>query len=283
MPLIQTQHGTREGPPAYPAVVTVDALFNSLPDGRFEATELARGPWSVDALHGGPSAALLARAAEAHIAADGLQPVRLSVELLRPVPVAPLTVHAEVIRPGRKVRIISAQLSHEGRLVASATMLAIRTSAVDVPETPSGGADDRPPPPSSGTAGANDAGWTAFHTHGVEHRMVAGSWTEPGAATDWIRLLVPVVADEVPSPLQRVAAAADFGNGISSLADFRSLMYVNPDLTVYLHRLPVGEWVCLDAVSRLEGNGIGFAESALYDEQGRIGRSAQSLLVERPA
>lgn len=102
----------------------------------------------------------------------------------------------------------------------------------------------------------------------------------PGPATDWIRLRVPVVPGEEPSPLQRVAAAADFGNGISGVAEFDQLLFINPDLTVHLHRLPAGEWVCLDAVTWMEDRGVALAESRLWDEQGPLGRSLQSLLID---
>ena len=98
----------------------------------------------------------------------------------------------------------------------------------------------------------------------------------------WFRLRVPVVGGEEPSPLQRVLVAADFGNGISSVLDYERFVFINPDLTIYLHRLPIGEWVCLEAVSRVEPQGIGLAESRLWDERGLIGRSLQSLLVDRP-
>jgi acyl-CoA thioesterase len=253
-----------------------DALFHRLSANEFEPTDLARGPWNRDALHGGPSAALLAGAAE-HALGDGMFPARLTVELLRPVPVAPLTVETEVTRPGRKVRLVAVRLRTAETVVASATSLGIRTAAVAVPEQP---AAEQPPPPGINRESPPHAEWTAFHHAGVDHCIVAGSWNEPGPATDWIRLRVPVVADEETTPYQRVAAAADFGNGISSLADFESLTYINPDLTICLHRLPVGEWVCLDASSRLETHGVGFAESALFDEHGRIGRSVQSVLVE---
>ena len=91
---------------------------------------------------------------------------------------------------------------------------------------------------------------------------------------------LPLVPDEDPSPLQRVAAAADFGNGISGLDLMNELLFINPDLTIHLNRLPVGEWVCLDAQSRYEPNGIGIASSDLYDEVGPIGRSIQSLLLD---
>jgi hypothetical protein len=123
----------------------------------------------------------------------------------------------------------------------------------------------------------------AFHSHGVEHRFVAGLFMESGPATDWIRLRVPVVPDEEPSPLQRTAAAADFGNGISRVSDFESLLFINPDLTIHLHRAPVGEWVCLDAVTWMEDRGLALAESRLYDQHGPIGRALQTLLIDRRA
>ncbi len=256
-----------------------DALFERLAVDRFQPTDLARGPWNPEALHGGPSAALMAGAAQVALG-DDLFPARLTVELLRPVPVAPLTVEAEVIRHGSKVRLAAVTLRAADQDVAMATALGIRRACVVVPDQPSGG---RPPPLGASREPAPDTDWTAFHFAGVDHRIVAGSWANPGPATDWIRLRVPVVADEEPTPFQRVAAAADFGNGISSLADFQSLTFINPDLTISLHRLPVGEWVCLDATSRLEPHGVGFAESALFDDQGRIGRAVQSLLVEARA
>ena len=79
----------------------------------------------------------------------------------------------------------------------------------------------------------------------------------------------------------RVAAAADFGNGVSSVVDWNAgWVFINPDLTVYLHRLPVGEWVAVDAVTHASHRGLGYAEVALYDEEGRIGRSVQGLLFD---
>jgi len=89
------------------------------------------------------------------------------------------------------------------------------------------------------------------------------------------------VPGEEPSPLQRVAAAADFGNGVAAPAPFEELRFVNADLSIHLHRLPAGEWVCLDSVIWMSGHGVAQAESALYDERGPIGRSLQSLLLER--
>ncbi len=260
----------------------VDALFARLEDERFLAQPYARGPWSPVALHGGPVAALLGGAAE--LLLEDLFPARVTVELLRPVPLAPLRRSAAVIRPGKKVRLVHSELATEdGTVVAAATALGIRRGEVvvpaglDAPVAPPSGADTVA---SVDMAQSQDGDGIAFHNAGVEHRFVRGGFFELGAATDWIRLRVPVVEGDDPSPLQRVLGAADFGNGISRLVDFAQLVFINPDLTVHLHRLPVGEWVCLDAVSRLEPHGVGLTQSALWDAEGPIGRALQSLLVE---
>jgi hypothetical protein len=94
-----------------------------------------------------------------------------------------------------------------------------------------------------------------------------------------MRMRQPLVAGEEPSPLQRALVAADVGNGISSVLDWREYVFINVDLSVHFERMPAGEWVCVDAVSRPQASGIGTAESVLSDQRGRIGRAAQSLLI----
>jgi hypothetical protein len=115
----------------------------------------------------------------------------------------------------------------------------------------------------------------------MEMRQARGSWLEKGPAAVWFRLQVPIVAGEDTSPLQRVAAAADFGNGISSTLERGAYLFINPDLTIYLHDQPTTEWVGLDAASAIEPFGIGLASGVLHDERGVIGRSLQGLLVDR--
>ncbi len=260
-----------------------DALFR--PDGdRFVPHELARGPWSPNALHGGPVAALLARTAE-HVPAPGpMHPARFNVELMRPVPLAPLTATARVIRPGKKVQWVEASLLADGNEVARATLLRIRSDEVPWPEEVAGGDVTLPMPGPDAVEAIAPAFVTGelpgYHNTATEHRFVRGAWGELGPVSDWIRLRHPVVPDEAPSPLQRVAAVADFGNGVSSALPYARYRFINPDLTITLHRLPADEWVCLDAVTYPEPQGVGVAESTLYDERGRIGHAAQTLLIE---
>jgi hypothetical protein len=212
-----------------------------------------------------------------------MQPARVSVELLRPVPLAPLQGEARLLRPGRKVQLAGATLFADGRELARATLLWIRSADLPLPASHGGGRAHAPHGPDgvAPTPPAWSSGATGYHSHGVEHRVVRGAWGAPGPCTDWIRLRVPVVGGEPVSPLQRVAAAADFGNGISSALPFGRWRFINPDLTIHLQRLPRGEWVCLDAVTWLEAEGAALAESELFDEHGRLGRSLQSLLLER--
>ena len=114
----------------------------------------------------------------------------------------------------------------------------------------------------------------------VEVSRAHGEWGMPGPAGMWLRLTVPIVAGEEPSPFQRVAAAGDFGNGSRPRSTGTRYSCINPDLTITLHRLPVGQWVGLDSSTFPERTGFGVAESVLHDEQGRIGRAVQTVLIE---
>jgi hypothetical protein len=259
-----------------------DAIF--VRDGDlYVPTELARGPWSPDAQHGGAPAALLARLIEHFAGGASMFVARLTVELLRPVPISPLAPRVRFTRPGRKVQLVEASLSSGDVEVARCTGLRIRRTDIALPPilpnyrqppAPAGGISSQPPWAS--------VGYRAFHNAGVEHRFVAGSFDRPGPATDWIRLRVPLVEGEETSALCRVAAAADFGNGVSWVVHRSDgFSFINPDLSVYLHRYPAGEWVCLDAVTYVEPHAVGLAESRVFDERGPIGRAAQSLLIER--
>lgn len=252
--------------------------------GRFVPTEYARGPWDPRALHGGPSAALAARAVERLTdAAPGLEVARLTVELLRPVPLAPLDVRAEVIRPGRKVEWVEVTIStSKGSPVVRARALRVRQAHLDLP------ADDHDtatPPAPPETATPDDSGFAvdhiAYHRDGAELRFAHGAWREPGPVRTWVRLKVPLLEGEEPTPLQRVAAAADFGNGISGLFDLGTHTFINADLSIHLIRPAVGEWIGLDAASYVSDQGTGQAESRLWDGTGRLGRAMQSLLVEK--
>lgn len=254
-----------------------DAFF--IPDGddRFISTEWTIGPWSAESQHAGPPAALLGRAMERVVGRDDVQVARATFEILRPVPVAPLQVHAEVVRRGRSVSLTSASLSDDRGVVMQAHAWSIRTDELDLEQIVHG---EKPPAgPSGGKPLETFPSPERSYMTAMEWRFVRGGFLEPGPATAWARMKHPLVSGEEISPLSRVLVLADSGNGISSAIDFREWVFINPDLSVYLHRLPRGEWVCLDAETSVEPTGIGLAASVLSDEAGVIGRGLQSLFV----
>jgi len=247
-------------------------------DGRFFATELARGPWDPTAQHGGAPAALLMRAFEQLPAGDRLSIARVTYEFLRPVPLGELEVGAEVVRPGRRVQLLEASLSAPGGLeVVRARALQVRAADPDVRRTTL-------TPPVAGPEQGRENDFEPRHRpmfapDAIEVRFIEGTFRGEGPSTAWFRLRGPLVAGEETSPLQRLAAAGDFGNGISAALPWGEYLFINPDLTLYIERAPVGDWICLESQTIIAPDGIGTAESVLYDELGRVGKATQALLV----
>lgn len=259
-----------------------DALF-SIDGDAYVPSDLTRGPWAPGAQHGGPPCALLMRAVDAVDAPAPMQVARATFELLRPVPLVPLTVTTTVLRPGRKVQLVGASLHAGDTEVVRCVALRIRSTSL--PLSPGVAVDEgRPDLPDE--AGATEPPFAIpaaelryFHRDAMEIRAVAGGFDRPGPATAWFRLRVPVIEGETPSGAVRAAATADFGNGLSWVVP-PDWLFINPDLTIHLLRPPAGEWLCLAARTLASDTGVGLAESAIYDAAGRVGRSVQSLLLD---
>ena len=265
-----------------------DAIFTR--DGeRFVPTKLAGSPWGPGLLHGGPPAGLLARAVERAAASPDLHVARLTIDLFRPVPMQPLAVETRVLREGRRIQVLEASLVANGVEVSRATGLLLRQTEVALPpaalplaaylqgpedlaETglgfvPEG--DERPP----------FRGLPGFHTT-VEVRRVAGAMGT-GKGTAWIRIPVPFVEGEETTPLVRVAATSDFGNALGHIRPSEEVGFINADITLYLHRVPGGEWICLETSGTAEPHGLGLVESVVHDVHGPLGRVVQALIVNR--
>ena len=169
-----------------------------------------------------------------------------------------------------------------GKEVGVFTALAQRESELVVPEGLPGHPLPTIPksPADSAPAYFPFAGRHVGYSDLVETRAARGHIFD-GPCAIWFRLNHPLLEGEIPSPYQRVAVAADSGNGVSAILDYQRYSFVNSDLTINLLRRPQGEWMCLDARTWLGSNGCGLAESSLYDEHGLIGRATQSLAVRQ--
>jgi len=249
---------------------------------RFASTAYTRGPWDPRHQHAGPPAALLARAAvRASGIADG-QTVRCSFDVLRPVPIAALSVETRVLRPGRRVEQLEATLHDEaGEALMRLTCWRMRAQALDLPGGPAG-PDPPPAPPESGVVPRMPF-WRdeiAYH-RALDWRAVAGSFDEPGPATAWSRMRVALVAGERPTPLERLLVMADAASGLSATLPWDRWLFVNVDLGVHLEREPEGEWLAMDARTRFGPAGAALCTSVLSDARGRVGVTTQSLLIDR--
>lgn len=243
----------------------------------FVPTGLSRGPWDERAQHGGAPAALLAHLAQ-EAAGEEFVLARLTFELTRPIPIAPLTVDIDASR-GKTARRVHLTLKHDDAPVGRAIALMLREQPVVVPQ-------NRPqqlePAPSQCTERFDTPGFPGgemFHRTAMEILIASGSTREPGPAAAWFRLRVPIVDGHDNTPTIRAAAASDFGNGLSWVLPFDEYLFTNTDLTVYLHRLPASEWIGVEAETVVHDNGIGLSSSTLYDQHGRIGIAHQNLLI----
>jgi hypothetical protein len=256
------------------------ALYVPTVDG-FEATALTIGPWDPGLQHAGPPAALLAREATRAGSIDGGQTVRLAYDILGPVPVGPVRVRADVVRPGRRIELVEAVLSGaDDRPLMRLTAWRMRVRE--------DGAAPQGPPPHPAPAGPENSrpevaaffGRDVAYHRALDWRFAAGSFNAPGPATAWTRPMCDLVEGEPISPLEHLLVMTDAASGISASLDWTTDTFANVDLTVALHRPPRGEWLGMDAVTVLGGTGAAQCFAVLFDAEGPVGRSAQSLFVE---
>ncbi|CAN5476437.1 thioesterase family protein [soil metagenome] len=234
------------------------------------------GPWTSQAQHGGPPAALLAWSIEALPEAAEAVIGRFTMELWGPIPLTPLRVAAHVVRPGRSVTLARAELVDvtRDRVVATAQAWLFPASS-DGPQAPSGAL---PHGPDDGVQHERPATWSGGYLDAIDWRWITGAVDTPGRGVVWMRS--PDLLDDRPiSPVQRLLTCVDSASGAGAALDVADWAFLNTDLTVHILRAPVGEWVCLDADTTLGPGSVGIATSAVYDELGLVARSAQALLV----
>jgi hypothetical protein len=261
--------------------MSIDAVFE-LKGGVAHATQYAAGPWDPTMQHGGAPASLISWVVEHIPTAAPMQVVRLTIDLLRPVPVGPLEIRSEVIREGRKIQLCAVSLLANGKEVTRATALKIRSA--DISDL-SGIAEAKVTLPSVSQSSPIDEGIrsSSGFISGLDVLNAKGGFDLLGAggpAACWFRSVRPIIAGEKNSPLMRAAMTADFSNGVSSVLG-RDWTFLNGDLSINLVRMPVGEWILLDAETWVDETGIGMAAGRLADERGYFGRCAQSLVIEK--
>jgi hypothetical protein len=236
----------------------------------------AAGPWDPSMQHGSPPASLAVWAAERIPTAVPMRVARVTIDLMRPVPVAPLTLETEVLREGRKIQLCAVRLFADGKLTVGATILKIRAQSEPLPDDVVMPPLDVPLPDQSQIRHAQDSPFGA----GMSIRAARGRFGGPGPGAIWFRADRPMIAGAAISQAMRAVVASDFCNASSAL-DFRRWTFLNADLTVNMAREPIGEWILLDAHSWIGPDGAGLAMARLADTKGYFGRCVQSLVIAK--
>jgi hypothetical protein len=256
----------------------MDAIYR-VDGNRVVTSPDAAGPWDIGMQHGSAPAALAVWAAEAIPTREPMQIARVTIDLMRPVPVAPLTLQTEILREGRKIQLCAVRLFAGDVIVVAATILKIKTQALNLPSEVA----DLPvelPGPEHAREEQPDFSGSPFVT-GISMRAARGRFGVPGPGAIWYRVDRPLVEGSKVSQTMRAVVAADFCNGTSAVLDFRKWTFINADLTVSFARQPVGEWILLDAESWVGPDGAGLATARLADISGYFGRAIQSLVIEK--
>ncbi len=253
----------------------------------YHPNQAALGPWSPDFLHGGSPSGLLAAVMEDAMDGADLRLARFTLDLLRPVPAKPLLATVETVRAGRRLRVLQGTLSADGVVVSRATGLYLEKTPVAVPPEGRFDTESLPsrtdhPPASLIEVAERDLPQKRLTLPGlhstVEVALVDGI-EGLGRGRAWMRLPVPVIDGQPSSQAVRAATLSDFGNGVGQLRLAAGVGSINADITLYLHRDPAGEWLGLEARSRMENNGNGLVETTLYDDNGPVGRVMQAILA----
>jgi hypothetical protein len=256
---------------------------------RFVPGPCAIGPWAADRLHGGPVLGLIARAVEAAEPDPELVLGRLTVDLFRSVPAAPLDMRIESLRRGSRLALLRASvLDGAGALLAQGSALLLRASDAAQREQPQAtshapvGPDGLPTESLMRGAPRSSDRPAGFHTR-VETRWVPRAPEQPLAV--WFRMPMALVAGELASPLVSAVALSDFTNAVAAIAasarNERSAPFINVDTTLYLGRRPEGEWFCLQERGCTTERGISQAQVALFDSRGSLGHALQARLPVR--
>ncbi|NYD41135.1 thioesterase family protein [Nocardioides panaciterrulae] len=250
------------------------AYFFRLDGSRFRATPHTSGAWSETEQHIAPMTGLLVHEIERAVGDDGLVLGRLTLDILGVVEVDEFEVAVELIRPGRTIALVEARATRAGRTVAIARAWRLvpgDTTAV------TGGEPVATPSPAQVPPWDMTSVWPGGYIASLEVRREPDA--EPGRALAWVRSPVELVAGEPVSDLARWVGLIDTANGLSVRESPQKWLFPNVDLTLHLHRQPVGRWVGFDAAVVFGAQGLGLTETVLHDETGPVGRLAQLLTV----
>ncbi len=240
------------------------------PDGDLLVpSKSAASPWSDEMLNGHHIGGLVAWGVQCDDPDADLQLSRLTVDMLRPVPMRPLRVQTRRSRDGRRLRAVDVSvLDGDVEVIRGSALLLRRSEHPD--GEPWAPAPWNVPPPEAIEPGPTGAmSW--------EIRRIS-DWTS-GPGRVWMRELSEFVAGHPLTPMLRAALMADFTNPLANSGP-AGLAFINADVTMYLARDPRGEWIGLEVAGHLGAEGVAVGTAWMYDQDGRIGQCVAAALPD---
>lgn len=252
------------------------AYFERIDSTRFQATEHVSGAWNEQEQHIAPALGLMAHVMELdrdERRSDQLRISGLHYDILGPVPVGEVEVTCRVLRPGRTIELVEAELSYQGRAIVLlrgwllAEFSSDHVQGSDFPQLPD---------PESFEPWEASSLWP-----GGMIRSIQGTRREiaDGRAQAWIRTDHALVADEPVSDVARFIGLFDLSNGLAVRADPSDVLFPNVELTAQLFRDPSGQWVGYDTTVSFGPDGRGLTHTIIHDEDGPVGAVTQGLTV----
>ena len=242
----------------------------------FTPTLRARGPWVEDSLHGRMISGLIGHVLDVDYPDVDFNLTRLTIDLVRPTRYDSVTITTKPFRDGNRIRVIDASVSIRGDEIAQARAVFLRRGEPPegdiwtTPTTPIPLPQALPSPKQEG-AGPEVTSWdsriVSGRNEGVVERRVL-----------WQRPRVPLLAGTEMGPLARTGLIAD-GTNPQANSGARGLVYINSDLSLYMHRPPVGEWICLEVTGHRADRGIAVGSATLHDLGGPFGQTVVGALA----
>lgn len=246
-----------------PDVTVLEAFFVE-EEGSFRPSEMARGWWSKDSLHGRALVGLMGTVVADRHGCEGMVPARFTIDMFRLAPFGAVSITTKVVREGPRIVLVEAEMSGGGRPVARATMQFLRRAA-SPPGKVWSPSPWHVPPPEAVPETPDRAAPHYFEVRGIEGRL-----GEHGPRKQWMRDKYELIAGKPLSPYARAALAADFASAFVHCGD-RGIRYINTDVSLHLHRLPVGEWIGFETTGHDASQGIAVGHCRIYDVEGPFG------------
>lgn len=257
---------------------SAEPFYVSLGEGHYESTVHAQGAWNPQEQHMAPVSGLLTHCLEHFQPRPELRLARIGFDILGLIPGGEFEIRTTMLRPGRTIELVQAELVAQGRAAVRATAWRLHrtdTSTVAAIE------DERMPGPDESAEPLVLTEWPGGYIRSIQVHTMPGH--APGRGRAWLRTRHPLLADVPVSDTARLLGLVDTSNGIATRVapGPGGYAFPNVDLQLHLHREPTGEWLGLQNSVTFGFDGIGLTSTVLHDTTGPFGR-AEQILTLRP-